>query len=110
MIVSGNESCLFPTICRANHACVPNCTYTWNNGTQEQSMYASTEIAAGDELTVSYLPDNLVDGRHARQQFISQNYRFSCECDICQLGEGFALRQDEEDRLVARNLIGALNR
>ena len=36
MVISNDESCLFPMVCRANHSCVPNCTYTWNSDTAQQ--------------------------------------------------------------------------
>ena len=33
MVISNDKSCLFPLVCRANHACVPNCTYIWDDET-----------------------------------------------------------------------------
>ena len=36
MVISNDESCLFPLVCRANHSCVPNCTYTWHSDTAQQ--------------------------------------------------------------------------
>ena len=28
MVISGTEAAVFPWVCRANHACVPNCNYS----------------------------------------------------------------------------------
>ena len=36
-------------------------------------------------------------------------FRFECACELCSLGEGFALEQDEADRRAARELMGELS-
>jgi len=110
MIISNRESGLFPSICRANHSCVPCCTYVWDEQSQLQSMFACRKISCGEELTVSYLPDNMVETRDNRQVFLKEFYSFECACEICSLREGFVLRQDEEDRAKAKWLIGVVNK
>ena len=43
----------FCSVCRANHACVPNCNYMFNWETNEQELYVVRPIRPGEELTVS---------------------------------------------------------
>ena len=106
MIISPNESALFPWVCRANHSCVPNCNYMWNEELGEQQMFAVRNLKAGTELMVSYLPDSFIEGVEERRKFILQNYNFNCICECCVLGTEMEKTQDEKDRKNARILMG----
>ena len=106
MIISPSESALFPWVCRANHSCVPNCNYMWNEELGEQQMFAVRNLKAGTELMVSYLPDSFIEGVEERRKFILQNYNFNCLCECCVLGTGIEKTQDEKDRKNARILMG----
>ena len=77
MIISENEACLFPWVCRANHSCLPNCNYHHNTANRRQELYSLTNIPAGLELTVSYLPDSGsgLGGRVARQNHLLASHR-----------------------------------
>ena len=107
MIISPTESGLFPWVCRANHSCVPNCNYVWNEELAEQQMFAVRRIPAGTELTVSYLPDNFIEGVEERRKLIFEDHNFVCMCECCVLGIGIMKTQDEKDRKEAKSLMGS---
>ena len=106
MIISPTESALFPWVCRANHSCVPNCNYIFNQQLGHQQLYCSRFITVGEELTVSYLPDNIVGGVEERRKFLTENHNFICMCECCSLEPGVALKQDEYFRQIAVRRIG----
>ena len=49
------ESGVFPTISRLNHACVPNCHHEWNAELGGATIQVIAEVRAGEELTICYL-------------------------------------------------------
>jgi hypothetical protein len=49
---------------------------------------AIVDIAAGDELTHSYLVDGLWNPAHIRGHLLRQTKFFSCECERCGRGDG----------------------
>ena len=106
MITSPTESGLFPWVCRANHSCVPNCNYVWNEELGEQQLFTVRRVLVGTELTVSYLPDNFIEGAEERKKVIFENHNFVCTCECCVLGTGMIKTQDEKDRRVAKRLMG----
>ena len=53
MIMSNMESGLFPIICRANHACVPNCIYIWDEENQSQDCPNCSPSSVGPTMLVS---------------------------------------------------------
>ena len=76
MIISSSEAAVFPWVCRANHSCVPNCNYHHDSQTGLQHLYSATRILQGEELTVSYLPDNMLGCRAARQSHLMKSHRY----------------------------------
>ena len=50
---------LYVKTSRINHACDPNACYN-NNGSLEKQVRAVREIAAGEEITISYISGNSV--------------------------------------------------
>ena len=107
MIISPTESGLFPWVCRANHSCVPNCNYVWNEELGEQQMFSVRRIPMGAELTVSYLPDNFIEGVEERRKMIFEDHNFVCMCECCSLGTGIMKTQEEKDRKEAKSLMGS---
>ena len=106
MTISPSESALFPTVCRANHSCVPNCNYVYNAAKGRQELLTTRKIRPGEELTVSYLPDNMVGGRRERRKILMSIHKFHCLCEICELEQGQELKQDEYFRMIAQRRIG----
>ena len=62
-------------------------------------------VQAGEELTVSYLPDNFIADRETRRKFLMKNHNFLCQCSICSL-EGPDLENDEKWKIIARRRVG----
>ena len=106
MIISQNESALFPLLSRTNHSCIPNCNYMWNEEQGKQQMFAVKRIPAGSELTISYLPDNFIEGVEERRKVIFEHHNFVCMCECCVLGIGIMKTQDEKNRRKAKRLMG----
>jgi len=105
MMIGDEKSGIFPTICRANHACVPNCNYVYNEETGKQELFVIRPILPCEEITVSYLPDNLFGGRAIRRKRLLETHNFDCLCDVCKYENG----EDEEDRKLAVIMIGKIN-
>ncbi|RMZ76526.1 hypothetical protein DV738_g4913, partial [Chaetothyriales sp. CBS 135597] len=79
---------VFPTIARLNHSCIPNAQGNFNRNVDEGSftIHALREIAAGEEITVSYLHDELAS-HEERQHWLHRVYGFWCQCGICAGGD-----------------------
>lgn len=73
---------VFANVSRINHSCRPNTKHTWNGSLQQQTVYAIRPVAAGQELTLSYLQG----GTSAqRQQELQSYFGFTCTCELCSL-------------------------
>ncbi|KAH9470249.1 hypothetical protein Pst134EA_007515 [Puccinia striiformis f. sp. tritici] len=70
---------------RFNHDCRPNVGYRMDHVTQTLHMVAFREIAAGEELTISYRSSELT--RKVRQDSLEEDYGFRCTCSHCQMNE-----------------------
>ncbi|KLU85534.1 hypothetical protein MAPG_04557 [Magnaporthiopsis poae ATCC 64411] len=42
---------VYPTVCRLNHSCRPNCMTSWNTTLRRQTVHATRRIEEGEELT-----------------------------------------------------------
>ena len=108
MTIGPSEAALYPWVCRANHSCHPNCNYYHNIDLGVQQLYCVTNIREGEELTVSYLPDNMIATRQERQRFLKKNHNFGCQCSECNL-EGEKLKEDETLKVNAARRAGMNN-
>ena len=107
MTISPGEAALFPWVCRANHSCHPNCNYYHDTENTVQQLYSVTNIKAGQEITVSYLPDNMIQPRDIRQSFLMRNHYFLCHCSVCTLDQD-QLMMDETLKVNASRRVGKL--
>ncbi|KAJ1330836.1 [histone H3]-lysine4/36 N-trimethyltransferase SMYD [Microdochium nivale] len=73
---------LFPTVARLNHACVPGAQGNFNAALGAFTVHALRDIPAGDEVTISYLHDEMA-AHDARQASLQAGYGFVCGCPIC---------------------------
>ncbi|KAI1866201.1 uncharacterized protein JN550_007890 [Neoarthrinium moseri] len=85
---------VFPTVARINHSCVPNSQGNFNESLGSFTIHATNDIARGEEVTISYLHDEL-GLRAARQKNLHKGYGFYCGCELC---SGSAQRQKESHR------------
>lgn len=69
---------------KINHSCQPNCEIVFPHSNHVLQVVALRDIAAGEEVTISYLDEcMLTSSRHSRQKELKANYIFVCECERC---------------------------
>lgn len=93
----------FPTLARANHACAPSANYYFVFATFAGELRAGRDIAAGEEITISYC--DVLRPRRERQESLQSLFAFRCHCETCE-----APRADESDDRRARlaNLVARI--
>ena len=71
---------MFPLVSGINHSCDPNCevAYVEDNGVM---IVARRPIAAGEELTISYVDPEMDD--EDRREELEETYGFECACPKC---------------------------
>lgn len=71
---------VFQSASRFNHSCNPNACFTWNSALQKETIHAMRDIAAGEEITLSYC-----DMTHDKQlrAWELKHYGFVCDCRAC---------------------------
>lgn len=81
----GQEGSLYERGSLLNHSCAANCTrVTLNGGGTERAFVTLRPIAAGEELTLSYLPSGMeVMGTVVRRRHLWLSRGFLCHCDRC---------------------------
>lgn len=77
---SGLARGLFKTISYFNHDCAPNCRKFFDSQ-RRMSVVAATDIEAGQELFLSYIPPLL--STPMRQAILQQTKCFTCVCARC---------------------------
>lgn len=92
---------IFLTVARINHSCVPNAQGNLNTALPggQFTIHALRAIADGEEITLSYLHDELAI-RSARQRRLQQGYGFECACEICNTKDS----QESHERSHQRRL------
>ena len=74
MIMSNMESGLFPIICRANHACVPNCIYIWDEENQSQDCPNCSPSSVGPTMLVSLTVSTISSRLSASKGTLSRDF------------------------------------
>ena len=84
---------IFCNCSRLNHACHPysTCTYTWDVEQGHLRVSTLRDVAAGEELTISYM------GYSVDRKLLKENYGFECDCPGC----GEAKKIEEEAKRLA---------
>jgi hypothetical protein len=90
---------LLPSAARINHSCRPNCTLLYDvavttPATADEAVQCTVRvavlplrlIAAGEELTVSYLQVLCAPGQ-MRRSLLQQGFAFTCRCERCEAAE-----------------------
>lgn len=66
-----------------NHSCKPTATWEFDSATG-MTVRASRDVAAGEELTISYIQEPWLSMRtQPRKQYLKQTFRFDCACAAC---------------------------
>lgn len=71
---------LFPLVARLNHSCRPNAQHAWDAARGAETVYAVRDVAAGEELTLSYHNGGASADRRAA---LKQLFGFACACEAC---------------------------
>lgn len=75
---------LFKRISRLNHSCVPNAQGNYHPLHETFNIHSTSDIKAGDEITVSYLPEKC-QTRNQRIEALDSGYGFQCACPACDM-------------------------
>ncbi|CAE8655719.1 unnamed protein product [Polarella glacialis] len=83
--VHEDVSCLFLAPCLANHSCRPNAIWYFTDFSI--SFRAIADLAAGDEVTISYLEGEelLAATGQRRAKLLQGGKDFHCTCERCSL-------------------------
>jgi hypothetical protein len=84
---------------RLNHSCSPNATRASNPGEHNMSVCAIKLIKAGEEITISYLSDNLLSAKDRRKALKSNDVTGTalsegCKCTVCIKSSAFLAKSD----------------
>lgn len=82
----GVDMCVYAEASRINHSCLPNVTHDYNNSIQRGTITTVKDVAAGEELFVSYTC--ATDDYKERVRRCTK-YGFRCECKACDLSTQF---------------------
>ncbi|XP_066574452.1 protein-lysine N-trimethyltransferase SMYD5 [Amia ocellicauda] len=83
-----------------NHSCLPNAEASFPDNNYLLHMTALSDIAPGEEISISYLDCCQRDrSRHSRHKILRENYLFVCSCPKClsQADELDVTSEEEEE-------------
>ena len=103
---------LAPVVALANHSCVPNCQVEATRaddrdedgdgngdgvgcGSLRVSLVALRDVAAGEELTVAYVP--VARSAQERADELASRYGFRCRCERCALERGWGAQEGVQE-------------
>lgn len=75
---------------RLNHSCAPNAHFEYDELLGRLTVYAIHNIEAGHEILVSYMSRDWHMKTPDRKVDLKRNYGFTCRCQPCKGGAGFA--------------------
>lgn len=96
---------------KINHSCRANAAAQWDWGSLAHKLWAARDIAAGEEITITYLDP--IQNRRERQEFANNTLAFECACSHCnaprelaelsddRISEILLLEQSLENRQIA---------
>ncbi|KAL8404748.1 hypothetical protein RB594_009570 [Gaeumannomyces avenae] len=78
-IPHGDAGAVFPTVCRLNHSCLPNCFTAWNDTLRRQTVHVVRNVRRGEELTLQYHSA----AHKSRRAYLHAHFGFWCDCPTC---------------------------
>mmetsp|Transcript_20933 Transcript_20933/g.34567 ORF Transcript_20933/g.34567 Transcript_20933/m.34567 type:complete len:202 (+) Transcript_20933:214-819(+) len=82
---------VFFYISHVNHSCLPNCRADWDEGAAKLVLRAVSDVACGEELTISYI--GVVNApRRMRRNYLVKHFHFDCGCVLCERGDDWGAR------------------
>ncbi|BGP39354.1 hypothetical protein JCM10450v2_003305 [Rhodotorula kratochvilovae] len=99
---AGETGGLFLLLSRFNSSCRPTLSRpAWNPSTGSTRLYAMRDIAAGEELTWTYLNVTYeFEGVESRRDEMRRVFDFECGCPACEPGMDDEVRRVSERRLL----------
>lgn len=73
---------IYDILCRFNHSCSPN-IHHFNDENNITHCVAIRPIKKGDQVFISYLADMKFVDNQKRNEYIQQNWGFTCKCEKC---------------------------
>lgn len=100
-------SFVFARIARINHSCLPNADHSidWRN--LRMTVYATTDIAAGQEINIEYMPSLVQRTHQERRQALERDFGFVCHCRACS-GSPEEVAASDGRRKEMNAIVGAL--
>ncbi|KAG6019655.1 hypothetical protein E4U40_006809 [Claviceps sp. LM458 group G5] len=87
---------VYPTLCLINNAC------------RHETIHAIRDIAAGEEITIAYIPSG---SSAERRRHLKEKFGFDCACEMCvlpaadiQASNGRRAEMENHDRAIANPL------
>ncbi|TDZ61881.1 SET domain-containing protein 5 [Colletotrichum trifolii] len=80
-------------ISKINHSCRPNAASQWDWDVLAHRLYAARDIAANEEITISYL--NPIQTLQDRQEYSKNKLGFKCACSQCKASSKSADLSDD---------------
>ncbi|KAJ2981092.1 hypothetical protein NUW58_g6777 [Xylaria curta] len=99
---NGEARGLFPEAAKFNHSCDPNVIYECWAKEDCWAAFAGRDIAAGEELTITYIPNHQL--RDARQARVREHWDFICKCKKCTESEDSYTVSLQEARDLANEI------
>jgi hypothetical protein len=100
-IAREKHSALFAQSSRISHSCCPNAVHHFDERQMMYTLVAQKDLSAGQEVTISYYPlDVLLLSRAERQQAIFAHRIFSCLCEACEVPEQSSIHDDHFRGLI----------
>lgn len=78
------------TAARLNHSCLPNAHFEYDELLGRLTVYAIHNIEQGHEILVSYMSRDWHITTTNRKATLKEHYKFTCRCQPCEGGAGFA--------------------
>ncbi|KAI0172597.1 SET domain-containing protein [Hypoxylon sp. FL1284] len=100
-----DHSALYVDVSRLNHACKPNMFSRVSSTSLGMEVVAYRDVEAGEELTFSYTPLNLLS---EQRQPLIQEWGFNCSCLICASPDESASSDRRRGRI--QDLLAELDR
>jgi len=69
-------------VARMNHSCRPSATHFWRPDLEQTVVFASRDIAVGEELCTRYGPADCLPTA-GRRDFLDHHFAFWCQCGMC---------------------------
>lgn len=97
--------CLFPSVARINHACIPNAHARFIPRTLLMEVKAVRDIAVGEEISISYGKIELQSNE--RKKLYQQGWNFTCTCSLC-TASSYEIAESDQRRARFTQLRKAL--